>query len=241
MTARVNSDLPNHQMSMDTSDYTGTGNNPGKACESCHGVEEPEMIQAAWDYDNDGSVESAMAEVEGMVVALKAILPKDDEGEVIGSGSVTQADSAKVANRLDYVAGIWTYWYVTEDRSKGMHNAKYTVQLLGKALNLKWADINRDDFSVPETYELSQNYPNPFNPTTNVHFSVAKPTHVRIDVYDMIGQHVTTLINTEMSAGKYNTTWNGQDNNGLKVASGMYLYRMIAGNFTMTKKMLLMK
>jgi flagellar hook assembly protein FlgD len=122
-----------------------------------------------------------------------------------------------------------------------MHNTKYAVQILGKALNLKWADVNRDDFSVPEAYTLSQNYPNPFNPTTNIHFSIAKPTDVRIDIYDMIGQHVSTLINTPMSAGKYNISWNGQDKNGSRVASGMYLYRMVAGNFAMTKKMLMIK
>jgi FlgD Ig-like domain len=248
MTARPTgsgNELPNHQWDMDTTKYANPGINPkfnpGTACESCHGVEEYGMIQAAWDYDNDGVVESAEKEVQGMLASLKAILPKDTTGEVIGSGSVTKSDSLKVANRLDYVAGIYNYWYVVEDRCSGMHNTKYAVQILGKALNLKWADINRDDFGVPETYTLSQNYPNPFNPTTTIHFSIANPTDVRIDVYDMIGQHVTSLINTQMSAGKYNITWNGQDKNGSRVASGMYLYRMVAGNFTMTKKMLMIK
>jgi hypothetical protein len=239
------STLPNHQWAMDTAAYTNPGLNPkfnpGTACESCHGVAEPELIQAAWDYDNDGTVEAAKFEVEGMLAQLKAILPKNTAGDVIGAGSVTRADSLAVANRLDYVAGIYNYYYVVEDRCSGMHNTKYAVQILGKALNLKWADVNRDDFSVPEAYTLSQNYPNPFNPTTNIHFSIAKPTDVRIDIYDMIGQHVSTLINTSMSAGKYNISWNGQDGNGSRVASGMYLYRMVAGNFTMTKKMLMIK
>ena len=239
-------EMPNHQWDMDPTRYTAGLNplyNPGKACESCHGVEDYEQIQAAWDYDGDQVVESAMAEVEGMMTKLKAFLPKNTSGEVIGGGSVNATDSAAVANRLDYVAGIWTYWFVEEDRSMGMHNAKYTVRLLGKALNETWAnvEIDRENFGQPETYALSQNYPNPFNPTTNIQFSVAKAGPVRIDIYDMVGQHVSTLLNTTMSSGNYNITWNGDDKTGARVASGMYLYRMIAGNFAMTKKMLMVK
>ena len=242
----ASSGLPNHQFSMDTASYSNPGfhpkYNPGKACESCHGVEEPEMIQAAWDYDGDQTVESAMGEVEGLVAKLEAQLPKRD-GAVIGGGTVTAADSAAVANRLDLVAGIWTYWFVEEDRSKGMHNAKYTVQLLGKALNEKWAniEIERDDLTTPDSYLLSQNYPNPFNPSTTIHFAIPKTSEVRVDIYDMTGRHVTTLLNTAMSAGNYRVTWNGDDRDGAKVASGMYLYRLNAGSFAMTKKMLLVK
>lgn len=90
--------------------------------------------------------------------------------------------------------------------------------------------------SVPRTYTLSQNYPNPFNPTTNIVYTVPKSGQVTLKVYNILGQQVATLFQGFQNTGKYIATFDAA-----KLASGVYLYRLQAGNTTLTKKMLLMK
>ncbi len=94
---------------------------------------------------------------------------------------------------------------------------------------------------VPSEFNLSQNYPNPFNPTTTINYNVAKAGFINIAVYNMLGQRVKTLINSEVNAGYHSVIWNGTNECGKKVASGTYLYRAIIGNQVISKKMLLLK
>ena len=104
----------------------------------------------------------------------------------------------------------------------------------------------RDDKLIPMEFILSQNYPNPFNPSTSIEFSVPVNSNVRLTIYNLLGQEVTTIVNEEISAGNYIVIWNGTDKNGFQVSSGVYLYKMKAsGNngtpFSQTKKMILLK
>ena len=98
---------------------------------------------------------------------------------------------------------------------------------------------------APERFELLQNYPNPFNPTTTIHFKVA-PTinntaNVSLKIYDLSGREVKTLVNEPMQPGEYAVEWDGTNNSGEAVAGGVYIYRMVAGKFAATRKMILMK
>jgi len=95
--------------------------------------------------------------------------------------------------------------------------------------------------AVPQAFELNQNYPNPFNPSTTITFALPNEANVSVQVYDITGKLVTTLIDTKMSAGYHNVEWTGTDSNGLRVATGIYFYKMTAGNFVQTKKMLFAK
>lgn len=88
---------------------------------------------------------------------------------------------------------------------------------------------------------LSQNYPNPFNPRTTIAFSLAQRANIRVAVYDVNGALVRTLANESRAPGAYELTWDGRDDGGRQVASGVYFYRLTAGNFTQTKKMVLLK
>jgi hypothetical protein len=88
----------------------------------------------------------------------------------------------------------------------------------------------------PTVYTLSQNYPNPFNPTTNIRFSIPKAGLVTMKVYNVIGQEVASLVNEYKEAGTYNV-----DFNGVNLTSGVYFYSISSGDFTSTKKMILMK
>ena len=94
---------------------------------------------------------------------------------------------------------------------------------------------------IPTQFELSQNYPNPFNPTTKISYALPQNSYVSIKVYDMLGREVKALVNNEMLAGNHSINWNGDDNNGIKVASGTYIYRITASNFVAVKKMILIK
>jgi len=94
---------------------------------------------------------------------------------------------------------------------------------------------------LPTSYKLSQNYPNPFNPTTTIEYALPSRSNVTIAVYNLLGQKVRTLIETDKPAGLYKTAWDGTNDKNLPVASGLYFYRIKAGDFTASKKMLLLK
>jgi len=85
------------------------------------------------------------------------------------------------------------------------------------------------------------NYPNPFNPSTTIKYAIPQQSFVVIKVYDIVGREVKTLVNAELSPGNYSVQWNGNNNYGSQVASGIYFYRVIAGNFIQVKKMILLK
>jgi hypothetical protein len=95
--------------------------------------------------------------------------------------------------------------------------------------------------ALPEHYELAQNYPNPFNPSTTIKYSVVEPGHVELTVFNVLGQRVKGLVNTDQKAGHYLIIWDGTDNAGDRVATGIYFYRLKTGEFTDSRKMALIK
>ena len=102
-------------------------------------------------------------------------------------------------------------------------------------------DISDDDAVIPKSFELAQNYPNPFNPTTIIKYYVETKGHVQLTIYNILGQEVKTLVDSDMGIGWQETFWDGTNQNGSEVASGVYFYRMTACDFVDSKKMLLMK
>jgi len=97
------------------------------------------------------------------------------------------------------------------------------------------------DPGVPMSYKLSQNYPNPFNPSTTINFVVPTNQHVNLTVYNILGKKVKTLLNKELGSGAQTACWNGRNESGNRVASGIYLYRLETDNFVKVRKMILMK
>jgi hypothetical protein len=94
---------------------------------------------------------------------------------------------------------------------------------------------------IPKEFELSQNFPNPFNPTTQIEFGLPRASFVTVKIYSIMGSEVTTLEENSLPAGTYQITWDGTDRYGRAVSTGVYLYRIEAGNYSQTKKMLLLK
>ena len=99
---------------------------------------------------------------------------------------------------------------------------------------------NDDPVAVLVT-SLKGCYPNPFNPTTTISFSIKEKAPVELVIYNILGQKVRTLVNQPLEPGEHSIVWNGTDNKGRSVASGIYFYRMKAGNYSETKKMVLKK
>jgi hypothetical protein len=89
--------------------------------------------------------------------------------------------------------------------------------------------------------ELAQNKPNPFNPTTTIGYTVPSRSRVALHIYDVAGRLVARLVDEERAAGRYSVVWNGRSGNGDPVGSGVYFYRLTAGNDTLTRKMVLLK
>ncbi len=94
---------------------------------------------------------------------------------------------------------------------------------------------------LPEKFQLFQNYPNPFNPQTTIEYSLAGSGRVLIEIYNILGQKVTTLVDNYHERGFYKVQWQGKDNSGRNIASGVYIYKIKSGDFAQTKKLLLLR
>jgi hypothetical protein len=182
------------------------------------------------DHDGDGIIEGLQHEVEGLLDTLHSVLPQDSTGEIM-----------IMEENTDFYVGvaIYNYFLVEEDGSFGIHNPAFTVSLLQASIKAARGEIINSIETTgitPVEYELSQNYPNPFNPSTEIKFSITKPGHVTLKVFDMLGREVTTLINEEMPAGTYKSRFDASN-----LASGIYIYRIVSGNFAAIRKMVLIR
>lgn len=107
-----------------------------------------------------------------------------------------------------------------------------------------WAQTGihpEEDATAIRVFKLSQNYPNPFNPETTVEYQVAANARVQIDIYNLMGQRIITLVDKQQPQGVYSIQWNGKDRHGHSVPSGVYFLKMAAGNFQKARKMILIR
>lgn len=116
----------------------------------------------------------------------------------------------------------WASTYAT-----GIHNAPLAV--------------NMDKPELAVNYELEQNYPNPFNPTTTIRFTIPRSVKVELFVFDITGKRIKTLVSEKMNAGTHEVQWDGTNERGMRVASGIYFYQIKAGNYVDVKRMALIK
>jgi photosystem II stability/assembly factor-like uncharacterized protein len=132
-------------------------------------------------------------------------------------------------------------------RSYGLHSVSFTNENIGTAVgengtifrttNGGVTFINdQNNYSVPKDFALYQNYPNPFNPNTTISYSINSKQFVKLKLFDMLGNEIATLVNQEKPAGTYKLTWNASN-----LPSGVYFYRIQAGSFVETKKMIFLK
>ena len=134
--------------------------------------------------------------------------------------------------------GDWTwettYWYKVS--AVDIHGNESGFALLSPE------QITGDDPpATPLATFLEQNYPNPFNPATRIAFGLEAPGHVSLRIYDTAGRLVRVLVEAERPSGTYEMMWNGKDERGINVATGVYFYRLAAGSFLETRKMVLLR
>lgn len=103
------------------------------------------------------------------------------------------------------------------------------------------SDIAPDESSVIEGYSLAQNYPNPFNPTTTIGFTVPEAVQVELKIYNLLGEEIRTLVNGAQTAGLHTAQWDGRNNAGQLVSSGVYVYRLFAGDQVLSRKMMFLR
>lgn len=140
-----------------------------------------------------------------------------------------------------------TMWRITATRAKETFNSNDEFEIVGYH-PVSSADIwsfNPLTLSgggvLPTSYLLQQNFPNPFNPRTAIQFSIPKSGFVSVRIYNILGQEIATVTDQELQRGTYTMYWDGTNRNGALVASGVYFYRIVAGNFVQTRKMMLLK
>ncbi len=114
---------------------------------------------------------------------------------------------------------------------------EYTIYLEGEGPQLSLSDLS----TTPMKFALHQNFPNPFNPSTTIHYLLPAEAHVVLTVYDLLGKKVKRVVNETQDAGIKRAEWDGTDLSGADVSTGVYLYRIQAGTFVQTKKMVLIR
>ncbi len=122
-------------------------------------------------------------------------------------------------------------------RSNDPANPEFSIYVKVDTTNLGL----HGNIQLPEQYALHQNYPNPFNPSTFIRYDLPEEGIVRIEIYDLLGRHITTLVNEHVNAGYQSVIWYGVDQFGKSVGSGMYFYQIHAGEYVKTRKMILLK
>ena len=142
--------------------------------------------------------------------------------------------------KLGYVAGFGTttetktYTYSDEKVSSGSYT--YRLKQIDFDGSYEYSPEVEVEVTTPVEYALEQNYPNPFNPSTTIKYSIPEDEFVKLAVYNLLGEEVATLVNNIQKAGRYEVGFNGSE-----LSSGVYIYRIETGNFTSSKKLMLMK
>jgi len=164
-----------------------------------------------------------------------------DGGQTFGNAKISQTPFAPNSNVFlgDYICisaynnkirPVWT-------RIDGGNTSIWTAIIDTLSIG-----IRNFDNQIPDKYSLFQNYPNPFNPSTKIKFEISKPGDIKLNVYDVTGKNVSRIVNEYLTAGTYEVTFDArQPGLGSNLTSDIYFYRLISGNYTETKKMILLK
>ncbi len=237
-----------------TTAYNGTSNNPHmiSVCEDTVTCEqpmltlvdyqslsyEPPIWQVAVEVFNSGpgTAHDVTVMMNADIPWLIIPDPGCHYGDIAeGETSTGQTDGYRfdLSNHPGGSYGVW-FDVTYEDSCANHHRLR-----LDPEFDLESAEDGRPS-EIP-SYNLFQNYPNPFNPTTTISFSVPRNSHATIRIFDVSGSIVRTLADGMRNAGINEVVWNGRDDSGREVSSGIYLYLLVAGDFVQTKKMVLLR
>jgi hypothetical protein len=156
----------------------------------------------------------------------------------------TKYQDTEVGKNLLFESGVICKYYLgDETKARSAFEtfiSQYPDEKMAEMARVELSGISEQPSarfsSSPDGFQLAQNYPNPFNPETEITFTLPEASNVTLTVHNILGQVVEELVNSEMQAGNHTVSWNGNN-----VASGVYFYRITAGPFSDTKRMLLLK
>jgi hypothetical protein len=227
--------------------YVSGGGDPPCACEggsskAAVGHDSPVSVDSK--LENGSTVISLSTSIE--LRALEVTLNGPDEAETSNLTGLPLTIVTR-SNQSGITVGILDHTGINAIPSGN----RYLISLPGKftiAGGLA-VDTNNREYSlrvgssvpIPAEFALHQNYPNPFNPTTRIDFSLPVEGHVLLEVFNILGQRVVTLINGNLEAGSHEVIWDGTDTQGNPVASGVYFYRIKTDNHVDSRRMILLK
>jgi len=226
------------------------------------GGEQPTDTTVTCDMNSDGR--TTISDVVTMIL-LSHSNPNDPRLDFNQSGSYTIADAVALlvamrdgtcpAGSLLFLASASSIGVSLSDVTKIEGLTREEIAYVEE--NLARMDLSEDEqaafqvalhgsgarAALPRAFTLSQNAPNPFNPSTTISYQVPEGQNasVKLNVYDISGRLVATLVDEVREAGSYTVFWDGTDRNGRKVSSGVYFYRMVAGDYVQTRKMVMLK
>jgi len=175
--------------------------------------------------------------------------------EVSGDGNTWQKHRAYGGNQFEYLKDVVSLDQYTGDNGKEVRfrfrlvsdddlevsDGFYVDDIFIYADTVVTSVEKSDNNTLPRKYSLLQNYPNPFNPQTTISYELPKDGNVRVEVYSILGELITTLVDRDQHAGRYQIVWNGLNAKGTQVSTGVYFYKIKSGSFTDVKKMILIK
>ncbi len=207
-------------------------------------------VQPGWDWwwavDNfcingQYSLPVELSSFAANVIDDKVQLNWTTSSEINNQGfDIERKSSEGQFEKIGYVAGFGTstetHAYSFTDSKVAAGNYSYRLKQVDFDGTYEYSDVVEVEIAAPLEFALEQNYPNPFNPSTTIKYSVAQDGLVKLAVYNLLGEEVTTLVNTTQKAGRYEVVFDAS-----KLASGVYVYRIETPNFTSAKKLMLMK
>lgn len=177
--------------------------------------------QLSWEGEGDFDIE----------------LASDIEFQDVIEVGLVQGNSFTPETDLDTADTATYYW-----RVKAHADSEFgKIYVFNVAAGPVGVDDGSSGQTLPDKFELFQNYPNPFNPSTSISYSLPVDAHVNISIFNILGQKIQTLVDEEMIAGNHSIIWDGKTSESKSAASGIYFYRIKAGDFVKTMKMILQK
>jgi len=169
-----------------------------------------------------------------------AMVIRDENDRPLFRTSTVEARPPRMAAAPMRIGRSWfdvtNNWFVSPYRGKVDEVKLFNYPALGIAVS-----VEAPDNPIPWSFELEQNYPNPFNPTTDIRFSIPLFQHVKLEIYDLLGRKIRTLVDQERHAGAHTVRWDAKDDRGVPVSASVYFYTLEAGDLKAVKKMLLVK
>lgn len=177
---------------------------------------------------------SAVTEKNNVILDWSTATETNNQGFEIQRRTIGEFERIGFIEGKGTTTDIQSYTFKDKDLLPGLYN--YRLKQIDFDGTTEYSDVIEVDVTQPKDYFITQNYPNPFNPTTTIKYAVMEDGLVSLKVYDVLGNEVSSLVDSYQPAGEYDITFDAGS-----LSSGVYYYQMKAGNFTATKKLILMK